>query len=72
MLKPTVGRIVHYYGGSGVGPFAAMVTGVSQDEDSGGVHLHVFPPDGEPYNAYTFYSEEPVSYTNRWCWPPRS
>lgn len=68
-MKPTVGRIVHFYPRGllgGAGPCAAIVTAVHKDDT---VDLTVFRSGGMP--------EMPIERvgTNAddrsWAWPPR-
>lgn len=67
-MKPTVGRIVHYFGG-GLGPFAAIVTKVCEDQC---VTLTVFFPDNGPRETgvvpFAGTLKDPKEY---WNWPPR-
>lgn len=65
-MKPTVGRIVHFYMDQEV-EAAAIVTCVNED---GSLELCVFMTDG------LFYAHD-VEYTNmgamgQWSWPPRA
>ena len=69
--KPSVGRIVHYYGASGDGPHAAIVTAVHSDTL---VSLTVFP-DGGLASPQANVVQSDAAYANgfsRWEWPPRS
>ena len=78
-MKPTVGRIVHYYPDAtsitldrwGEGPYAAVVTAVHQD-DSMVVSLAVFARPGDDVFGVAL-SDIPFGRegTRRWCWPPR-
>jgi len=81
--RPTVGRIVHYYGPKvenlpgGAGPIAAMVTDVL--ESLGHCQLSLFPPMGgsldvhavRSYPAYVAYSDQDPPEVHTWRWPPR-
>ena len=46
MITPTVGRVVHYYGCSGVSPLVALIAKV---HDNRRVNLAVFDEKGKPY-----------------------
>lgn len=73
-MKPTVGRIVHFYtkdvgfwgNGVGEGPYAAIVTRVWSDNC---VNLTVFPDCGNPYTLSSVTNK--VDDWNWWAWPPR-
>lgn len=64
-MKPTIGRIVHWYGYGGTGPYAAIITDVHEDT----VSLTVFYPNMVPSNEVAPYSEEPKWF--HWSRPPR-
>ena len=57
-MKPSVGRIVHYYtqvphqqfNGMGTGPYAAIITQVHGEGDNPYITVTVFPPFSVPYN----------------------
>jgi len=74
-VKPTVGRIVHFYGKNvapvvGEGPFAAVVTLVRDDMR---VDLGVFAPYASNVLIATDvpFKEAPTSGGDYWTWPPR-
>jgi hypothetical protein len=72
VIKPTVGRIVHYQSyGTPCGehlshPRAAMVTEVIDDETVG---LVVFNPTGLYFNGNVPFSSERLP--GHWSWPPK-
>lgn len=74
-MKPTVGRIVHYYelayGAVPYGPFAAIVTAVPEDADF--ITLSVMKPGEESmiWAANVREKTSPESVTDYWEWPPR-
>jgi hypothetical protein len=84
-MKPTVGRVVHYYFASNAkgvpyhGPYAAVVCATSAENDrlKGDLvaTLKVFdPPDsgsgkGADHYFTANYSEAPAA--GCWSWPPR-
>ena len=72
--KPTIGRIVHAYGGTisgnldvAHGPEAAIIVGLHEEE--GVVDLTVFQSNGIFQQERVRYSEMPRPYC--WTWPPR-
>lgn len=67
MQKPSIGRIVHYYGCEGDGPHAAIITKVRSDQC---VDLYVLPQDGEPLGMFSV-GNTPDDANGHWCWPPR-
>jgi hypothetical protein len=80
-MKPTVGRIVHFYdhtlppgghNGVGPGPYAAIVT--QTFVDSGYINLMVMPPEMPPFSRGSVL-ESPTpyrgTYDRYWVWPPR-
>jgi hypothetical protein len=83
MMKPTVGRIVHYTGinqSAYEGPIAALVVFVadakqsSRDPEENGmplVNLVIFLQDGSDASALkgVEFSKEPKP--GYWSWPPR-
>lgn len=70
-MKPTIGRIVHYYPldhQDGQEPFAAIITRLTGSE--GIVFLYVMPPTSEPFTAIgSARSDDPTP--GCWTWPPR-
>lgn len=76
-MKPTIGRIVHYYNESleGVGPFAAIVTNVFPGSPTDCVNLTYFDRNGNvsTKGAQTSIPFEGTSpgFSSWWCWPPR-
>lgn len=72
-MKPSIGRIVHYYHTSGRDPIprAAIITGVELDGDPLKVTLTIFEPDPDlrPNTVRATFSDEPAP--GCWCWPPR-
>lgn len=78
MMKPTVGRIVHYQAFGTPGgefpsvPRAAIVTEVDEQYEGPGapsVGLCVLNPTGQFFNRGVKYSEE--KKPGCWSWPPR-
>lgn len=71
--KIAIGRVVHYYGYSGDGPYAALVTKI---KDNNSVNLHIFPGHESPYIRPDIpLSDVPYSEKqepNTWSWPPRT
>jgi hypothetical protein len=73
-MKPTIGRIVHYYEDN-LGPFAAIITGVNEFSDSEGsavVDLYVFPCKKKKLGDApidTLQSDVTDRGTRRWAWP---
>lgn len=67
MQKPSIGRVVHYYGPRQDGPHAAVITRVHSDQC---VDLFVLPQDGDPLRIDSVVDTEGDS-NGRWCWPPR-
>jgi hypothetical protein len=80
-MKPSVGRIVHFYSkqrglngginGAGEGPYPAMVTQIFKSGDEiRYVNLKVFPPFQSPFDegSVSVKDECPDRY---WEWPPR-
>jgi hypothetical protein len=75
-MKPTIGRVVHYYKANGEGPFCAFVVAVHKDET---VDLIVFvprPPFSDPAMVWCprigRYIEDIESRKfPAWAWPPR-
>ena len=76
-MKPTVGRIVHYYdrwhGAEDRvrGPIAAIITAVDEIHGDIVVSLTLFDEDATIVETRTHVkqSEEPTSF--HWQWPPR-
>jgi len=66
-MKPSIGRIVHYYGSEGDGPHAAIVVKVHSDSC---LKLQIFPQDGESIRIDSVVSIQGDS-NGRWEWPPR-
>jgi hypothetical protein len=70
-VKPTLGRIVHFYAGGNSAPRAAIVTAVHGDDV---VSLSVFDPMAtfvEPH-ARVAGTSTPIKVTDPyWSWPPR-
>ena len=72
MLKPTVGRVLHYYASEGEGlpmgvPHAAIVASV-RGEDR--VSLAVFDDCGRPLGRQNVRLVESVLQVPCCCWPP--
>lgn len=72
-MKPTVGRIVHYYGkdaygDNGEGPYAALVTKVHSDTC---VNLMVFMAGMTPASSVQGGDDQQSGMSQRWEWPPR-
>lgn len=68
-MKPSPGRIVHYYEPAGERPLPAMVVQVFENQT---VDLVVFGLT--PQFPAVFLPEVPRSDSGlhgRWCWPPR-
>jgi len=79
-MKPTVGRIVHYYttseglhyNGVGEGPYAALITQVFGEADDSYANLRVFPPFAESFDSGSVRHKDFDGDTGRyWVWPPR-
>ncbi len=67
-MKPTVGRIVHYYE-DGQGPFAATVTAV---HDNTYCTLAILKPrQTSVYAANCAMQNVALSGADYWEWPPR-
>lgn len=68
-MKPTVGRIVHFYDNTMDEPQAAIITRVHTDHL---VNVSVFPDGERHHNArvVTSVHDGPAASPN-WCWPPR-
>lgn len=69
-MKPSIGRIVHFYLGNSKEPLPAIITRVWTDTT---VNLVVFGIHHAPSAEYTsiVYSEQPEENTLSWCWPPK-
>lgn len=77
-MKPTVGRIVHFYtevpgeqrNSAGRGPYAAVITQVLRDDGEDRVNLHVFSPT---YNASDMKASgigrDALTEKRYWIWP---
>lgn len=79
-MKPTVGRIVHFYTQNpgaqtnyvGEGPYAAIITQVFSDRDDAYVNLKVFRPYGENVDEGSVRHKDFATNESRhWVWPPR-
>lgn len=69
-MKPTIGRIVHYYEGE-QGPLAAIITTTWSDVI---VNLHVFfsSKRGTVVEVTSVrFAEVPKLGERTWCWPPK-
>ncbi len=66
-MKPTVGRIVHYYGSDDGTPIAAIVTEVSPGGET--VGLSCFRGESRWAEADVRHSKLPQA--RHWTWPPR-
>lgn len=71
--KPTVGRIVHFYGKnvapvSGDGPFAAVVTAVHSDSC---ISLAILAPFASNVLIGSSVMHKDVAQGDYWAWPPR-
>jgi hypothetical protein len=62
-MKPTVGRIVHYYGLDDKGPYAALVVATEP------LVLLAFYPDGHA-NRLENPPEDASHSPGSWSWPP--
>lgn len=78
-MKPTVGRVVHYYqdglniNGIVGGPYLAHVTQVWGD-GTGYINLLVQPPVMDSFHAGSIAEAgKPLAegHNRRWSWPPR-
>lgn len=80
-MKPSVGRIVHFYSkqrgsqgginGVGEGPYPAIVTQIFKSgEEIRFVNLKVFPPFAVPFDEGSV-SEQEECPDRYWAWPPR-
>lgn len=75
--SPTVGRIVHYYGGELPdvqsppikGPLAALIT--AADAGDSIVRLSVFTPSGPDWKFIAKYDDTNPPKGGTWRWPPR-
>jgi len=78
-MKPTVGRIVHYYeengkshNGVGDGPYAAIITQVFGDSEGAFCNLKVLPPFVEAFDSGSVRNKDHRETDNRyWVWPSR-
>jgi hypothetical protein len=79
-MKPTVGRIVHFYtdreipfsNGVGKGPYAAIITQVFGDDEAAYCNLMVFAPLSVPFAETSVRNAEFETAPSRyWVWPPR-
>lgn len=74
-MRPTVGRIVHFYDEGSVGPFAAIVTQTGGKSDTH-VALEVFWPPAlklhRPASVDNVPFHEPSFGSGYWVWPSRS
>jgi len=68
-MKPTVGRIVHYYSPIAGGPHAAIVVAV---HPSGRVDLTVFESKLPPASVERVPQNHAGEDGWGWCWPPRT
>lgn len=73
MMKPTIGRIVHYQrygspGGEHLQEFSPAVITKVLNEETGECQLFVMNPNGTYHNA-TKYSEK--AKPGHWSWPPQ-
>lgn len=66
-MKPSIGRIVHYYDSAGT-CLAATITAVLE-EKSGLCWLNVAPPGGAHYEVQAAMADAPTAV--HWTWPPR-
>jgi hypothetical protein len=84
-MTPTVGRIVHFYSannyeqsnGRGVGPYAAIITGVGGEGPNAMVNLLVFSDAATPQIATSVeglnlegYQLSALESPRYWQWPP--
>lgn len=79
-MKPSVGRIVHFFEAATDEPHAALIVRVD-DADKGVVTLCVFPRNGTPEGKNTHRvflvpqtDATPNGYGRErgWAWPPRT
>ncbi len=78
-MKPTVGRIVHYYtdngashNGVGCGPYAAIITQVFGEGVDAYANLKVLPPFAESFDSGSVRHKDFDGDSGRyWEWPPR-
>lgn len=79
-MKPTVGRIVHFYttvpdlqsNGAGEGPYAAIITQVFANGEDAYANLKVFRPFGSDLDVGSVRHKDFDGDTGRcWVWPPR-
>lgn len=72
-MKPSVGRVVHYYQNDNRVPFVAFITATLLDEDGeldkDFVDLYVISPARPFYKVGVKFSKEPER--NHWTWPPK-
>jgi len=80
-MKPSVGRIVHFYSksrgangginGAGEGPYPAIVTQIFKGGDEiKFINLKVFPPFAPPFDEGSV-SQIEATPDRYWAWPPR-
>lgn len=81
-MKPTVGRIVHFYSkqrgangginGQGEGPYPAIVTQIfdNPEGDVRFINLKVFPPFAPPFDEGSV-SQQEATPDRYWAWPPQ-
>lgn len=66
--KPSVGRIVHYFGCKGDPPLPGIITAVHSDEC---VNLKVFDDGGNDQFFSSLTKKENEESTTCWDWPAR-
>lgn len=68
-MKPSIGRIVHFYAHGETSPQAAIVVAVWSDTC---VNLVAFNGGGTSSTQSSVLEGEAADTTrSRWCWPPR-
>lgn len=77
-MKPTIGRIVHYYDPEAQRVFAAVIvdTLTEVDDLSSDTHVNLRPFAGAPFSDGDVAEDVPFSEKRtkkaHWFWPPRA